>query len=229
MSGPSLTENFRLPAVQEGSKYLERSENVKAVRDKANRQFIQHRKVAMAPAILMSLLLVLSIGTSEGAEQTAATREFMGAAFSTSSPQNWRRDFANAALVHCREVSAKVPRNTPREDDWVDGELKSLEPNRLDRLMKSVEFSRWTLAHTFEECVRLTQVLAIERLDKAKETATWVRLVRAFNDTDGLTKNGITVGLIRAADSSDPYGLMLWPGARLSIIEKAILPLLEEP
>ena len=62
------------------------------------------------------------------------------------------RDLAKALSQYCAEVRHTLPRNTLREDDWMQGEMKATDYSRLKRLMASAEYGRWQLVQTFDQC-----------------------------------------------------------------------------
>lgn len=61
--------------------------------------------------------------------------------------------FAKALSAFCREVSAALPTNTPGEADWVATEMNTADGDRLGRLVRTPESSRFRLASDFAECL----------------------------------------------------------------------------
>ena len=102
-------------------------------------------------------------------------------AFASNAPSPlWRREMAEATRAHCRDLSTKLPRNTP-EDDWVSGEMNSLDAARMTRVQDSVEFSRWSLTRFVSECVKVSNELLKKDLLSIKEAVLWIKLVRELN------------------------------------------------
>ncbi len=58
----------------------------------------------------------------------------------------------------CRELSGKIPALSPRENDWLDAEIRA---GRIETLVRSVEFSKRPSKRTLSECHRWAKVLAL--------------------------------------------------------------------
>lgn len=76
-----------------------------------------------------------------------------------------RSDFAEQAVrlryvetlkAYCHALGAAYPKNSPSEDTWVLGELKSGSVNRASRALGSAEFGRLEAARFIDECVNWT-------------------------------------------------------------------------
>jgi hypothetical protein len=118
----------------------------------------------------------------------------------TPDPQ-WRASFATALHRYCESVLVQVPRNSPKEDQWVDNELKEassvpidpkltperweqevdLREQRLNRVVTSIEYARQTMRRALSECSSITRDI-VERKQKslAAEALWWVRLSRLY-------------------------------------------------
>src|SRR4051812_30606537 len=63
-----------------------------------------------------------------------------------------RRTLARLIANYCTEVLKILPRNTPREDDWVEEEMRSDNWDRMARAAESVERIRKSIVSSFTEC-----------------------------------------------------------------------------
>lgn len=188
---------------------------------------MRNHTVTVAGIVTAAFLVLLAvIATAQAQQQSDLTTPLVRAFLSKEPDIVWRKNLALAFLNNCSELSSKVARNSPREGDWLSGELNSNDANRMFRVMETIEFSRWTMALHVEECIRLTRELSAKDLPRTREAILWARLVRQLNDNEGIVKHGKRLGLIQDA-SVDPFALF-WLGAiRLSILERALIPLLE--
>jgi hypothetical protein len=136
-----------------------------------------------------------------------------------------REQLANALLVYCRDVEQAIPNNTPAEDDWVADELKSSDPQRLERVLSSVEYSRWTLSRSFAECSEHAAgtLRALKSADRAAEAIQWSEFALSFNYAEGWRAYASKAGLVRGND--DSYGFELMPGLRRGLIEASVAAL----
>jgi hypothetical protein len=139
-----------------------------------------------------------------------------------------REQLANALLVYCREVQEAIPKNTPSEADWVDVELKSSDPQRLERVLSSVEYSRWTLSRSFAECSQhaATTLQALKSADRTAEAIQWSEFALSFNYAEEWRSYASKVGLVRGQE--DPYAFELMPGLRRGLIEASVAALSEK-
>jgi hypothetical protein len=176
---------------------------------------------------LIIALLVLQTAVTN-AQQAPEARILFDAYASKEPTEKWRPAFARAATIYCRALSNAVPVNTPREADWLQGELNSGNVDRLGRAMDSVEFSRFTMRGFVDDCIKTMGAIANGGLNKTAEATRWVEMLRALNDTENMRTYAKRLGVMREGGTleADPYLIGFLGGIRLEIIDKAVLPLL---
>ena len=125
-----------------------------------------------------------------------------------------RAGLAKRVLNYCKEVLEVLPRNTPREESWVDDEFKSGNWDRMARAGQSVEFARSALVTLFNDCTsHSSKLINLASPQPATEAVLWTRLAMAFSTTSandlaerlGLTKYDEKNGWI------DPHALKSLP------------------
>ena len=101
----------------------------------------------------------------------------------TNDPRE-RALFADALHKYCESVLAQVPRNTPKEDQWVENEERDTnlsQQERLNRLYNSVEYIRKDFRHIVTECTVLTiKLMELKKASPVAEALLWVRLSGYF-------------------------------------------------
>jgi hypothetical protein len=181
----------------------------------------------MKSALLVTLVagLLFSGVASVRAEVADSARAVVALTRPREPSTAWRRSMAKAMLTYCNDVSQRLPRNTPKESEWVQGELNAPpDQNRLLRVTESVEFARYTLVEAFKDCVEYTRKLASgSATSPVAEAALWARLARAFNDDAGIQRAAVKAGVVSESDVTVAF----LGGLRLTILESAVLPLLE--
>jgi hypothetical protein len=136
---------------------------------------------------------------------------------SANSPQ-----FAEVLTQYCKEVLQAIPRNNPREEDWLMGEMKTSDMNRVRRLVQSVEFSRWFLVERFKECFEYGDLLSRPAPPKGKDQAVlWIQLARTFNNSEDIKGHGARIGI------SDYYIFSSIPTLRDGLLVASMISLRE--
>ena len=107
-----------------------------------------------------------------------------------------RSRLARLVLNYCNEVLKVLPRNTPQEDNWVEGEINSLNWDRIMRASKSIERARQSLVFSFQDCASHTaKITKLISPQPATEAVLWTRLAMVFSDSD--EKYAVRIGLVR--------------------------------
>lgn len=162
----------------------------------------------------LSVLYLLLIGCAVQAAEAQSLNP-AAAALLNSENQNFDRPkLARLVLNYCTEVLGVLPRNTPREDSWVDEEMKSGNADRMARAVQSIEQARHSLLFSFAACVsnsdKLVKLTSAQRITEA---VLWIRLSMAF-PSDVADENGQRLGLVRYDEKSgwiDPHGFKSVP------------------
>lgn len=128
--------------------------------------------------------------------------------------------FADALEDYCGEISNVLPRNTPREDQWVRAEIQSGNEARIDRALASDEHNRQVLVRTFEDCIAQAALLrhALSRGDRIASGRGWIQLSLVFNAD--LVLAGRRSGLITT--QSDRFNLHFAGAMQRSFLEAAL-------
>jgi hypothetical protein len=133
---------------------------------------------------------------------------------------------SKSILSYCTDLSRRLPRNTPKEDDWVEAELHSNEQSRILRVVDSVEFARRELSARFESCIKNSQTLASEIMTSpTRESALWARLLGVFISYDVTESQATRAGVLRT--ERDRNTLLVFMALQRTILDEVILPLLE--
>jgi hypothetical protein len=185
----------------------------------------------MKRIVVAALAAVIASASLQAADLVASATTWVRIVIRPRSAQ-WdrtvREQLANALSVYCGDVQQAIPKNTPDEDDWVADELKSSDPQRLDRVLSSVEYSRWTLRRSFADCSQHAAgtVRALKSGDRAAEAVQWSEFALSFNYAEEWRAHASRVGLVRGKD--DSYAFELMPGLRRGLIEASVAALSEK-
>jgi hypothetical protein len=179
-------------------------------------------------AALAAVIASPGLQAAQRAESAAAWVRIVIRPRSAQWDRTVREQLASALLVYCREVQQAIPKNTSGEDDWVADELKSSDPQRLERVLSSVEYSRWTLSRSFAECSQHAAgtLRALKSADRAAEAIQWSEFALSFNYAEEWRPYASKVGLIRGKD--DSYAFESLPGLRRGLIEASLGALSEK-
>src|SRR5262245_913766 len=88
----------------------------------------------------------------------------------------WRTSTARAMLDYCEAVLARIPRNSPREEEWVNAEVDAARPH----VFKRPEYARSLLVRTFSDCVRESKQV-VESQDLRVEIMSWLKLIKMWH------------------------------------------------
>lgn len=91
-----------------------------------------------------------------------------------------RQAVAIAIGQYCSAISARVPRLSPRERDWLSSELNS---NRTLTAMGTPEFARSALGQSLDSCIEITDFLKTAIPIKS-EMGLWARVAANLSDGD---------------------------------------------
>ena len=160
-------------------------------------------------AALMAGAMLLSCGLAEAQTLTPAASALLN-----SSQTNINRPvLAKQILTYCNEVLGLLPRNTPREDSWVDDEFKSGNMERIGRVIQSVEAARAQLVSSFNDCKsHSTKLTSLASPQPAAEAVLWTRLAMVFGTLESQWAERL--GLVKHDEKSgwiDPNGFKSAP------------------
>lgn len=181
-------------------------------------------KAIRATAIFITLLATThSLAAAQVTKLTPAAGTLLDAWIVFAPNAATRLRFAQALLDYCTDMDKRIPRNSPREDDWLKGELDTRDTSRVERAVASIEYGRKTLTEAFVKCLTHSRQLTVAQLPHPTVQATlWVRLAMALNNSDDLERAAARVGLIDpTTDTTDIYGVRLLGGVRYSLMQTA--------
>jgi hypothetical protein len=144
-------------------------------------------KQAFLTLSLMAAFIAIIVAPAKAQTISGTTPEALAVQkFFAKSLPDWTSDpsarasFAKALHQYCESVLAQVPRNTPKEDQWVENEERDTslsQQERLNRLYNSVEYIRKDFTHIVTECTVLTtKLMELKKASPAAEALLWVRL-----------------------------------------------------
>lgn len=91
-----------------------------------------------------------------------------------------RIEAANQIQQECSRILALIPRLSPTEDEWLEGEMKAKRD--LENLMRRPEYARHALYVHFYDCVVQSR-LAAKLLTDRERSVAWARLASRFTLT----------------------------------------------
>jgi hypothetical protein len=101
-----------------------------------------------------------------------------------------RRQVTEAFGDYCHAVLAKMPTNTPREDEWVASEAKTTDVAKVQRLTLSREYNRREMKKVFSSCIKSIEEISqlqstSERNERVarREAAEFISMAIDFNQS----------------------------------------------
>jgi len=151
----------------------------------------------MRKSFIYPVLILTLVAQPVGAQDFTQT----ASALLRATDEEPRATYAKTLLNYCNEMLRIVPRNSPRETEWIQGEIKSGNRERIFRAMQSVEYSRDFLVDTFTACVAHSDKLATQPgLQPAAEAVLWARLAITFDYSDQIHEYASRLGLVKLDD-----------------------------
>lgn len=128
-----------------------------------------------------------------------------------------RTALGQAFSDYCNAVLRAIPRNSPREQECLVGELNSTDHSRIFRAATSPEYARDKLLVAFHSCVS-SATLILRAGNTPNETTGWVALALAFNDDDTLLSSARAIGIMQppTPDAFALGWLTIWRGGALA-------------
>jgi hypothetical protein len=178
--------------------------------------------------LLAVILLSLVCVADRAAAQDDAYSNLVQARISKDVGPKWRLGYVNALKTYCSHFAAKVPRNTPNEDSWVEKEVMDsiMDTSLQRRLENSKEYSRYIVRNTLDKCVNLTEKILQTHGNVKEEAALWADLAWQLSGSEDFKKSASVLGLYSA--SIDPDRVMSYQLIHQTILSKAIMPMLRE-
>lgn len=122
-----------------------------------------------------------------------------------------RADMAQGIETYWQEVSARLPRLSPSEQDWLAAELDTTDTVRLARVAETEEFHLGRLAEIVDHCLEAAGKLTGALADEARsefEMIHWVDVASCYQASEAsLFRHLEGAGLDLKRDREDGYVL----------------------
>ena len=99
-----------------------------------------------------------------------------------------RKVMALAAQEYWADFDTKLPRLSPDELKWVEGELDTGETFRLSRIMGTKEYHLWALAEVVDNCKVVVSRVIKTQNDPARassEMFEWLKVANCYHQSNG--------------------------------------------
>jgi len=141
-------------------------------------------------ALLLVALLVVSPGVAGAFTGLEIARKvFLSVPFDEFYIDASRRKFmALAVQEYWADFDKKLPRLSPDELKWVEGELDATESSRLSRIMNSKEYHLWWLADVVDTCKDAASRLVGSQNDPtlaSSEMFNWLKVADCYHRSGG--------------------------------------------
>jgi len=109
-----------------------------------------------------------------------------------------RITLARSALKYWESFDSRIPRNSPEDQKWLEGELSVTDMTRINRAVASPQYARMQLTTLSTTCVDLFQNLpnTIGK-NRLNEAYFWLKIVQCYAHPDA------TLNYLRTAGISD--------------------------
>ncbi len=142
--------------------------------------------------MLVAVLFLAIAGSSTHAQRSTSEELVTMAVFPTTEySKAGRARLTTLVLAYCHELLDALPTNKPNEQAWVLNEMKTSDQVKIERLISSVEYSRYYLKDNLDTCVERTERLQKEQQQRGTrditrfEAANYLSIALIFNsDTD---------------------------------------------
>ena len=120
----------------------------------------------MAFKLIVAIILCVVSARTNAAEISVGTRELSKSVFNQEvfATPSGRSALLKAVNAYCKEMQAIYPRNSPSEDQWLDGETSGAS-NRIEKVLLSAELGRRMTKNFSDSCVA-TSDWALKRPDR---------------------------------------------------------------
>ena len=142
---------------------------------------------------MKTCLLVALLMLSPNLASAFTSVEIAGRVYSSSPPSeiyidaDQRKVMALAIKEYWADFNKKLPRLSPDELKWVEGELNTNESARLSRIMDTKEYYFWSLAGMIDNCNESVSRLIGSQNDPASasfEMFHWLKVANCYRDSN---------------------------------------------
>lgn len=180
--------------------------------------------------------LLLLLSAFAGTTSNAATKDLTKAIFvaipwDVQAPDlNQRTAFAKAIEAYWVDFDARVPRLSPKEIEWIEGELAA-QGERLTRALNSTEYAIWSLNRHSDDCLEtIRNVISSQSADgiRQAEMFFWVKMVNCYDGTSDLNYYLERAGIPFNDDAGKHIQVALSNVTQNIIVNKAALTAMAE-
>lgn len=105
-----------------------------------------------------------------------------------------RKTMALAIQEYWADFDSKLPRLSPDELRWVEGELNTTESSRLERIINTKQYNLWSLAGTVDSCKEAASRLIGSQNDPAlasSEMFNWLKVANCYRNSNSSTHDSL--------------------------------------
>ncbi|WP_146140175.1 hypothetical protein [Alsobacter soli] len=151
-----------------------------------------------------------------------------GGQFRKSYSVQDRQALAGALARYWQSFQERVPRISPAERAWIEGETNSNSSERLAKVLNSTEWNLSELAETAENCAKAYKELATDiGANSKREALRWVRTLRCYNED--VSERLSVVGLNPRGQLDGPFKAQMFNFWRTAITGPLLGSVLGEP
>jgi hypothetical protein len=163
-------------------------------------------------ALVAFWLICFGVEASAYTSLDAARRAYQAVPFSTFyASREQRVVMAEALRDYWADFDNRLPRLSPKELEWIAGEMDTTDTVRLGRLMQMKEFDLWTLGNLADQCTAATEnLLAALNTEGLNETEMfhWTKVANCYHQSDGsIFRHLQGAGLDDKGDAEDGHTL----------------------
>jgi hypothetical protein len=99
-----------------------------------------------------------------------------------------RKSMALVVQEYWADFDRKLPRLSPAEQKWVEGELNTTESSRLSRIMSTKEYHLWALAGVVDNCKVVVARVINTQNDPTLATSEmfeWLKVANCYHQSNG--------------------------------------------
>lgn len=145
-------------------------------------------------------------------------------------PKQKRAALADALVEYYEWLNRKVPRGSPADIAWVQGEFDSGNGTRVYEVMRTPEYAKYDLGLFIDNCRRrLAEVGPAVGAHPIEEMYQWTQALHCVDDSSDFLENLQQAGYAQGTqDDWFEYGLSMWPSTKGKILDTIVLTLREE-
>lgn len=137
-----------------------------------------------------------------------------------------RRKLAQAFLAYWNSFSTNLPRPSPDEAKWIEGELNSNQTERISAVINRREYGLWAANTHASSCVTRAQVILLNvGSNDAIEAGFWADFLNCIIDVDDLARWLQTAGLM-GQRYDGPFYIAMFDVWRSELLNDVIVPML---